>query len=363
MRISIVISTLLSGGAERNACVLANYFTKNNDVKLITFQKSKKSFYDISKKVEIKNLNLLKESSFFFIKILNFLKRIYIIRKNFKKEKPEVIISFLETTNITVLISSLFLKDIKLKIISDRNNPNFTENKILIFFLKKLFYQSANFLILQTNKIKENYKFINNKKIKIIPNTISKIQNVKKKILINNSIKILCVGRLENQKGYNILIRALKYLKNDKIKFKCDIYGTGSEKSQILNEIKDNKLSKNIELKGVNKNLINIYHKYDFYILTSKFEGYPNSLLEGLSAGLICISSNCDYGPNEIITNNKNGLLFQNNNYLDLYEKINYLIKNKKKLNTLSQNAKKEFNYLNFNEDKFLKWKKIVKIK
>ncbi len=363
MKICIVISTLLAGGAERNACMLANYLAKNNNVKLLTYQKSKKSFYSTSKKINITGLDLLRETNSFLLKILNLLKRIYVIRKNLIKEKPDILISFLETTNITVLISSLFLSHIKLRIISDRNNPNFTENNLLIFLLKKIFYKSADFLVLQTDKIKENYKFIKKDKIKIIPNIISNIKHIKKKVKLNKNLNILSVGRLESQKGYDILIEALNLLKKDKVKFKCNIYGAGSEKDKLINEIKNKKLSKNIKLMGINKNIVKIYKNYDLYILSSKFEGFPNSLIEALSVGLACISSNCSYGPNEIIRNKKNGLLFKNNNYFDLHRKIKYLLKNKKYFVIFNRNARKDYKYETFNKDKFLKWEKIIKIK
>ena len=98
-----------------------------------------------------------------------------------------------------------------MRIISDRNNPNFTENNLLIFLLKKIFYKSADFLVLQTDKIKENYKFIKKDKIKIIPNIISNIKYIKKKVKLNKNLNILCVGRLESQKGYDILIKLLIY--------------------------------------------------------------------------------------------------------------------------------------------------------
>ncbi len=363
MKICIIISTLLSGGAERNACLLANYFAKNSDVNLATFQKSKKCFYKTSKKIKITSLDLLQETNSFFFKIFNFFKRIYLIRKHLIKEKPAILISFLETTNITVLISALFLSEVKIKIISDRNNPNFTEKKLLILILKKIFYRSANFLVLQTDAIKENYKFINKNKIQIIPNTISKINQIKKKIKFNKNLKILSVGRLENQKGYDILIQALNRLKKDKVKFICHIYGAGSEKNKLSKEIIHNKLNNNIYLKGVKKNITKIYKNYDIFILTSKFEGYPNSLIEALSVGLPCISSNCSYGPSEIISNKKNGLLFENDNYLDLYKKIKYLLNNKKFFFIFNKNARKEYDYKIFNKDKFIKWEKIIKTK
>ena len=182
MKICLIISTLSSGGAERNASLLANYFSKNNLVSIVTFQKKKMTHYKLSKKIKLFNLNLLNHNNNFFFKIINFIKRIYILNKTIKKINPEVIISFLETMNLTVLISTLFLKDIKTKIISDRNNPDKSDRPLLLLFLKSIFYQFSNFLVLQTNNIKKKYKFINKNKIKVISNTISEKVVFKKKL-------------------------------------------------------------------------------------------------------------------------------------------------------------------------------------
>ena len=96
-------------------------------------------------------------------------------------------------------------------------------------------------------------------------------------------------------------------------------------KIKILSLINNFKLKNKVILKGVTNKIIKLYHKYDLYILTSKFEGYPNSLLEAVSTSVPCISSDCEYGPNEIIKHKVNGLLFETSNYNDLSKKIIYL--------------------------------------
>ena len=80
-------------------------------------------------------------------------------------------------------------------------------------------------------------------------------------------------------------------------------------------------MNNKVILKGVTNKIIKLYHKYDLYILTSKFEGYPNSLLEAVSSSVPSISSNCEYGPNEIIKHKVNGLLFETSNPYDLSKK------------------------------------------
>ncbi len=365
MKICFFISTLSSGGAERNVSLLANHFVKNNDVIIFTLEnKRSKSFYKISKKVKIVRLNLFNKSKNMFSSILNFFKRVLIIRKNLSNKKIETYISFLETMNLTVLISSLCLKSIKLKIISDRNNPKKSEKLILNSILKFLFYRTCDYLILQTKGIISNYKFIKKQKIKVIKNLITTNLIIKKNFNYKKKIKILCVGRLELQKDYDTLLKGLSLCSQKNIKFNCDIYGAGSEKLKILNLINYFKLKNNVILKGVTNKIIKLYHKYDLYILTSKFEGYPNSLLEAVSANVPSISSDCEYGPNEIIKHKVNGLLFQSSNPSDLSKKIIYLKnRNMNFYKKLKRYNKKHFNPKKINSNILSLWDSVLKRK
>ena len=362
MKICLAISTLSSGGAERNACLLGNFLSKKNSVSILTFQENKYCFYSLSKKIKILNLDLLNNNQNFLSKICNFLKRIYLINLNLRTHKPDVLISFLETMNITVLISSLFIRSIKIKIISDRNNPEKSERPILNLILKTIFYRLCSYLVLQTKGITKMYKFLNKSKIKIIQNTIAediKYKNIKR---LNKKLKFISVGRLEKQKGYDVLIKALYLLKKKNINFQCDIYGVGSQQKIIKEMIDQYGLNNFIFLKGVSNNILQLYHKYDLYILSSRFEGFPNSLLEALTARVVSVSSNCNFGPTEIISNNHTGIIFKNNNPKDLYEKVYRIISNKKKYFSISKNLEKKFNLKKYNIEKFEKWKKLIQI-
>tara|TARA_B100001059_G_C17803975_1_gene567948 strand:+ start:966 stop:2063 length:1098 start_codon:yes stop_codon:yes gene_type:complete len=365
MKICFFISTLSSGGAERNVSLLANHFVKKNKVTIFTLEdKKSKSFYKISKKVKLVKLDLLSKSKNIFSSLINFFNRVLIIRKKLLDENTEVYISFLETMNLTVLIASFGLENIKLKVISDRNNPKKSEKFFLIFVLKFLFYRTCDFLVLQTKSIIANYKFIKKNKIKIISNSIVENLIIKKQFKKKEKIKILCAGRLELQKDYYTLLKSLCILNKKNIKFSCDIYGTGSEKQKIINLINQFNLKNNVFLKGVTNKLYKLYHKYDLYILSSKYEGYPNTLLEAVSTQVPSISSDCEYGPNEIIKNKVNGLLFQVGNPNDLSKKIIFLKNsNYKFINKLKDYNKKNFNPKKINFKILSLWEKLIKKK
>ena len=91
-----------------------------------------------------------------------------------------------------------------------------------------------------------------------------------------------------------------------------------------------NKLKKIIKIINPNKNVYNYLKSADLFILSSKYEGLPNVLLEALTLKKFIISSNCPTGPKEILLNGKGGLLFNVGNYHQLSEKILYYLNNKK---------------------------------
>ena len=85
--------------------------------------------------------------------------------------------------NITILISSIFVKGIKIKIIADRNNPKKSERPITILLFKFLFYRFADHLVLQTKAISRNYKFFENSKLKLYKTSFQRILKLKKNIV------------------------------------------------------------------------------------------------------------------------------------------------------------------------------------
>ena len=261
--------------------------------------------------------------------------------------------------NITMLISTIYI-NIK-KIISDRNNPYYSRNSFVVKLLKILFYRNVDKLIIQTKASKSFYWFINEKKISIINNFFNSNIVTKKKYKLKKKIKIIVVSKLEKQKGIELLVNSLSKIKKN-FNFKCDIYGEGNIFLKIKKTIKKNKMSDSICLKRT-RDLTNVYKKYDIYILSSYYEGYPNSLVEAMMCGLPVISSSCDYGPKEIISNKVNGILFKVGSELDLISKIEFLITNYNFATKIGQEARLNYNPILINNKNLNKWLSILKKK
>ena len=107
---------------------------------------------------------------------------------------------------------------------------------------------------------------------------------------------------------------------------KLDIFGTGEIKEELLAEIEEKGLQNNVFLKGWTTNTVKEYCEHDIYLMTSNFEGMPNSLMEAMAVGLPCISTDCETGPSDLIDDGVNGYLVKVNNATELAEKIKQII-------------------------------------
>jgi glycosyltransferase involved in cell wall biosynthesis len=171
-----------------------------------------------------------------------------------------------------------------------------------------------------------------------------------KKFYKSKNLRILNIGRFTDQKDQITLLRALKNLSN-KIKFEAIIVGRGVLKQKLKNFIHQNQLENKIKLVNFLNNPYPIIRQCNLFILSSKFEGLPNVLLESISLNKFVISSDCPTGPKEILLNGKGGLLFKTTKSDDLEKKISFFIKNKKKCQNMLRVAKKNLSRFDYNKN------------
>ena len=167
---------------------------------------------------------------------------------------------------------------------------------------------------------------------------IIRLSKEKIKEMNEKETKLLTVGRLERQKGYDLLIKIAQLLKENDYKFKWYIIGGGSLYETIKDEIEKNNLSNEVYLLGVKKNPYPYFKKADIYIQPSRHEGYGLAIAEAriLNKPIIATKLDC---VSEQINNKENGLLCEFNADI-FYDNIVYLINNENIKNKLIENLK-----------------------
>lgn len=320
------------GGIAKILIKLINFLLKRNfKIKLYSQNVSKNNFLH-SKKLTIINLNKIKKINKSYLQrfflTFHIAKKLYL---DIQKENEKAIIVSMQD-HIMSIIVSIFTK----KRILIRNSEEiygatkFSDNKIIaksVLLIKKILYQYADTIIVNSTSSRNSMKSIINdkKKVKLIFNPyLEKILPYYKKRK-GKDFLILSAGRLTKQKNFEMLIETVKKLKKDGFFIQLIIIGSGPEGKKLNEMIKNfdyiklNKWSKKLKFFFSNANL---------FILPSFYEGSPNILLDAANNNVPILSSNCS-GAKDILKNNKK-YIFEINNLNQLKKKIIDVILNYK---------------------------------
>lgn len=278
----------------------------------------------------------------------SMLKTLYILNKIIKQNDIDIIHSHHRMASFYSRILCIFNKNIKR--VYTAHNVFFNKIKLLRFSLKN------SKIVAVGDGVKNNLVDIYN----IDPSNISTIYNsievpdvvvkANDDIFKENKIFIGGIGRLSEQKGFDIFIKALnEVIKNNKNVIGI-IVGDGELKESLKNLVSEYKLEKNILFLGYRTDVFSIIKSLDFVVLSSRWEGFPLTPIEVFSQSKSIIATNIT-GNNEIVKDEVNGLLFEKDNYDELAKKIKMMLDVNFRKN-LEKNAyndfKKKYSFLNF---------------
>ena len=349
MKIAVFIYSLGGGGAERVVSQLIPYLENNGfDVYLVLMNntcvypfetKNKPFFLENSKTTESNVMKFLK------IPFLAYKYHIFL-----KKNKINKSFSFLTRPGFISVLTKWFNKK-RTIIISERSNSSLQygnhnlQSWINNFLIKEL-YPKADLIIANSNgnaqDLITNYN-VPRYKITTIYNPIS-LEAIfaiepKKDFFDTNYFNLVSVGRLDNGKNHQLLIKSLEFFKLQKVRLY--IFGDGILKTELEKTIQDLKFENRVFLMGFESNPYKYLKAADLFVFSSNHEGFPNVILEAMACELPIVSTNCPSGPNEIFKVNTDydfsdnvltdyGILVPRNNIKKMVEAINILMQNKK---------------------------------
>jgi GalNAc-alpha-(1->4)-GalNAc-alpha-(1->3)-diNAcBac-PP-undecaprenol alpha-1,4-N-acetyl-D-galactosaminyltransferase len=334
-KIIFVIASLSGGGAEKAITLLANFYARSGmNVMLLTLDNvAINDVYPLDKSIQRVVLNL--PSLVNRNKYLRLFFRVILLRRIFKTSRPCAIISFMTPTNIFTLISCFGLK---LKcIISERIHPAYHSYGIIYDILRKVIYRFSYVLVVQTDDIANWYK--NNLKVKIvvIPNFLQSLQYSTARVNYANE-NIIAIGRLDKQKGFDALIVAFSKLRDCLPSWHLFILGDGPERKILENLINEHKLNANVHLPGFVDNPVSFISKCSIGVMTSRYEGFPNALLEMMASGLACIATN--ESGYMLIKSNINGVLISKDSIDEISQALFSLMTNQVARKNFGNSAK-----------------------
>lgn len=315
-RVLLFIHSLEAGGAERVAAELANHWASNDrQITLVTVASEATDFYQLHPNIRRISLDLAVESKGFGAALRNNHRRIRALRRVLIDIQPDVALAFMTMSNITLALASLGMRQ-WVAIGSEHIHPPCVHLSWFWRTLRRYLYGSLRAMTALTTESKAWLaRNTNARMVAVVPNAVpwpltAHDPFVSPEQVVSDSRHVLlAAGRLEPQKGFDLLIRAFESLAANFPTWDLVILGEGGQRESLSRQIVTANLADRVKLPGRVGNIGEWYERADIYVFSSRFEGFGNTLAEAMAHGLPAVSFDCDTGPRDIIRHGVDGLL------------------------------------------------------
>lgn len=313
-RIVMVIPNLSGGGAARVATILVNQWVEMGiDTHLVSFEPlGSPSVYPLSEHVKRHQIGHFASPPNPFGMLNTNIARASEVRKVLRVVRPDGVVSFLQEANVAAVIGS---RGLRLPIlISERNHPERNHTSGFKRLVRSWLYPQASRLVVQTQDIAHWFKAHLNLSCTVIPNPVGALDPSLTPSPLGSGRSgegrfLLSLGRLEPQKGFDLLITAFARIAHDFPEWSLVIHGEGAERGALEAQIAELGLDDRVDLPGVTKEPIGKLLAADLYVHPARFEGYPNALLEALASGCCVVATDCPGATREVLADGRYGLL------------------------------------------------------
>lgn len=313
LRALMVISSLSSGGAERVMSIMANHWAGRRwDVRIATFDDgSVPPFYELSVSVQHVPLGVAGHSANLLEGLRANLRRVTTLRRMMREFRPDVVISFVDRTNIVAVIAAQGL-GIPL-IVSERLDPSVQRHRgfdAAWTRLRNWAYRRASRVVVQTRNVHDYYAPALGNRLRIIANPLTDVRQAPDATDLRvPRPAVLTLGRLVREKNHDLLIRAFARISPQFPDWNLVIVGEGPLRRHLEKLAASLGVADRVSLPGRSRQPIGVLRQADIFVLSSRTEGFPNALCEAMACRLPVISCNCRSGPSEIIRDGDNGIL------------------------------------------------------
>lgn len=353
----LVIHSLAGGGAERILANMANQWaSQGHRVTVLTLATPAEDKYRLVAGVHRVALDLMQESDNPLATIRNTWRRVRALRRALRECDADRIISFTEKMNVLVLLATRGMT--VPVIVCERTDPRQHQLGFLWSALRRWTYPRCWRAVVQTESVRGFVEpLVRGKPVHVIANAVEPSRIPQRPA---NSAKHTCVamGRLAHEKGFDLLIQAMSQLADRHPDWHVEIYGEGRERVQLESLIQKLGLSQ-VKLRGWTDAPQQALAAAELFVLPSRFEGFPNALLEAMTCGLAVISFDCASGPREIIQHDVNGILVPPQDTAALAAALDRMMSDSDQRRRLGQRARdvaRRFNKASF----FNQWEEVL---
>lgn len=330
--VSIFLPTLLIGGAEKALVELANHLSADGwRIDLIIMSATGPLAEHLSPAVKIVDL-----------RSNSYRQAIVALAQYYKSRQPSVVLTSLYATGLAA-IAARFIARHKPKILVGAHNslqakvahPDNLKDKWLLMPLCRILFPLADGFIPVSRGLAlelEALLGLPRKRIRAIYNPVinDKLTKLTAEPITHPWLDgqasrqcktLISVGRLVEQKGYDVLLQALQLTRKN-LDCRLIIVGGGPLLSYLENTARQLSISDSVDFLGWQTNPYKFVARADLFVLSSRWEGLANVLIEALACGCPVVSTNCRFGPEEILKGGKYGALARVDDPVDLAANI-----------------------------------------
>ncbi len=332
MKITLVTPSLFCGGAERVVVSLAEGFQLHgHQVTVITGTEKDTDFYQLPPGVKRIPLGIMGISKNPLDAIKSNLNRVFALRKAIELSEPDIVMAHLTETNILTVLATLKTKYPVL--ITEHCDPNLISYGRFWETLRRFVYPFATKLVSVSQGVEDYFSWLPKSKKEVIYNPFFVSKNASSEIEIPPGVDserkwIMSMGRLTNQKGFDILLKAFAKVASKYPDWQLIILGDGELREELEQLKAQLNLGEQVVLPGRVKNPFLLMERAQFFVMSSRFEGFPMAHGEAMLCGLPVIATDCPSGPRELVRDGIDGILIPNQDEVALTIAIERLISN-----------------------------------
>ncbi|MGI9488801.1 MAG: glycosyltransferase family 4 protein [Geminicoccaceae bacterium] len=322
-RVTLVIANFGWGGAQKIMAMMANYWAVRGwHVTYMSLDEQRcEAFFPIDDRVDLVALGVRRHTKSVLQAVWQNVRRLIVLRRAIRASRPDVVISFLSVTNMRVLMATIGLG--LPVIVSERGDPRRRSISAIWRHLRSVLYPLARSLVAQTDYARDCFHSRIRKRSVVIPNPV-----VLPDQPVPRTEKIVVgVGHLAPVKGFDILVRAFGQVAKAHPDWRLILWGQGDERERLTTMAADLGIADRLDLPGLSDRPGAWADNASIFVLASRHEGFPNTLIEAMAAGLPVIATDCPIGgPRVMIDHDETGLLVPSEDETAMAAALNQLI-------------------------------------
>lgn len=272
---------------------------RGHRVQLVTLDDGQRDRHRLDQQVQRQRLDVMSNTRGVWAKIRATRRRISRLRQAIRESDPDVVLSFCDRTNVLTLMAT---RGMGLPVVvSERSDPSQQRLGIAWEWLRDRTYRRATTILALTEEAADHLCSRLKVSVEVIPSAVNKPPVVSDRTLSASAKRMVAVGRLEREKGFDRLLEAMAKLPPSCNDWDLIILGEGSNRDALERQIETLGLSGRVRMPGWIEPIWGELTLATFFVLPSRYEGFPSALLEAMAIGIPCVAVDCESGPRAVI--------------------------------------------------------------